>query len=275
MSLKPQTSGPVPAETARAAFPKGSPLLTLRDGLGTVFHDEDFAACYPAVGQPAYPPWRLALVTVLQFREELSDRQAAEAVRADRIDWKYLLGLDLADAGFDASVLVEFRGRLLEHGEEHALLDRILAACLERGLLKKRGRQRTDSTHVVAAIRVMNRLELAAEAVRAALNAVASAAPDWLRDLAPEAWYRRYGRRVEDARLPQSKEARAAYAVEVGTDGYALLDATSGANAPAGLAALPAVVALGRIWSRHYERNAGPPPVVRLRELRGRGRATA
>lgn len=157
------------------------------------------------------------------------------------------------------------------------LLDRVLAACQARGLLKKRGRQRTDSTHVVAAIRVMNRLELAAEAVLAALNAVAAEASDWLRDLAPEAWYRRYGRRAEDTRLPQSKEGRASYAVEVGADGYALLDAVGGKGAPEGLASLPAVVALGRIWGRHYERDgpgrgAGQPPVVRLRELRGRGR---
>lgn len=97
--LQPQPPGPVPADTARvarAAFPKGSPLLALRDELGTVFADDDFAALYPDLGQPAYPPWRLALVTVLQFREDLSDRKAADAVRG-RIDWKYLLGLPLDD----------------------------------------------------------------------------------------------------------------------------------------------------------------------------------
>ena len=185
-----------------------------------------------------------------------------------RIDWKYLLGLPLDDPGFDFSVLSEFRARLVEHGAEHVLLDKVVDACRERGLLKTRGRQRTDSTHVVAAVRELNRLELAAETVRAALNELAGAAPDWLRRLARPEWYDRYGRRVEDSLLPQSKAGRARHAVAVGTDGYALLDAVEADGAPPGLAALPVVDALRRIWGRHYERDAGG---VRLRELRGRG----
>ena len=268
--LQPQTPGPVPADTARvarAAFPKGSPLIALRDELGAVFRDDDFAGLYPPLGQPAYPPWRLALVTVLQFREGLSDRAAADAVRA-RIDWKYLLGLPLGDPGFDFSVLCEFRSRLVEHGAEHVLLDKVVEACRERGLLKTRGRQRTDSTHVAAAVRELNRLELAAETVRAALNELAGAAPDWLRRLARPEWTDRYGRRVEDSLLPQSKAGRARHAVAVGTDGYALLDAVEAADAPPGLARLPVVGALRRIWGRHYERDADG---VRPRELRGRG----
>src|SRR5712692_875485 len=115
MSLHPHVIEPVPEETARvarAAFPKGHPYLTFRDALGTVFQDEDFTALFPMWGQPGLPPWRLALVTIMQFRENLADRQAAEAVRA-RIDWKYLLGLELTDPGFDFSVLSEFRDRLL------------------------------------------------------------------------------------------------------------------------------------------------------------------
>ena len=114
MSLHPHVVAPVPAETARvahAAFPKGHPYLTCRDALGTIFQDEDFTALFPAWGQPGLPPWRLALVTIMQFRENLADRQAAEAVRA-RIDWKYLLSLELTDPGFDFSVLSEFRDRL-------------------------------------------------------------------------------------------------------------------------------------------------------------------
>jgi transposase len=126
-----------------------------------------------------YAPWRLALVTLLQFREGLSDRQAAKAVRG-RIDWKHLLALDLADAGFGHSVLCEFRGRLLEHGAGERLLGRILDAAREGGLLQARGRQRTDSTHVLAAVRDLNRVELLAETLRAALNEIAVATPDWL-----------------------------------------------------------------------------------------------
>ena len=113
------------ARVAHAAFPHGNPYLKLRDELGTVFHDCDFADLYPCRGQPAFAPWRLALITVLQFREDLSDRAAAEAVRG-RIDWKYLLGLELTDSGFDASVLCEFRSRLLDGGAEGLLLERLL-----------------------------------------------------------------------------------------------------------------------------------------------------
>src|SRR5918992_4140200 len=124
MSLHPQPLEPVPEETARvarAAFPRGNPYLTLRDHIGPIFADEDFAALFPACGQPGLPPWRLALVTILQFREHLADRQAAEAVRA-RIDWKYLLSLELTDPGFDFSVLSEFRDRLLAGSAEELLL---------------------------------------------------------------------------------------------------------------------------------------------------------
>src|SRR3712207_220464 len=102
MSLRPQPPlPPVPDDTARiarAAFRRGNPYVLLRDKLGAVFADTDFADLYPALGQPTYAPWRLALVTLMQFREALSDRHAAEAVRG-RIDWKYLLALELAEIG--------------------------------------------------------------------------------------------------------------------------------------------------------------------------------
>jgi transposase len=212
MSLKPDPIQPVPEETARiahAAFRRGNPLLSLRDELGAIFADADFADLFPRLGQPGLPPWRLALVTLLQFRENLPDRQAAEAVRA-RIDWKYLLGLELTDPGFDHSVLCEFRARLLEGGAEERLLHKLLEACQARGLLKARGRQRTDATYVLAAIRVLNRLELLGETLRAALNELATVAPDWLRAVAPEGWYKRYARRIEDGRLPHAGSRTAA-----------------------------------------------------------------
>jgi transposase len=226
MSLHPHVIAPVPDETARvarAAFPKGNPYLLLRDTLGTIFRDDDFATCFPLDGQPCLPPWRLALVTLMQFRENLADRQAAEAVRA-RIDWKYLLGLALTDPGFDFSVLSEFRDRLLASSAEELLLDKLLERCRAMGWLKVRGAQRTDSTHVLAAIRVLNRLELVAETLRAALNAVATVAPDWLQGFAPLAWYERYGKRIEDVRLPRDQADRDAYAQMVGEDGFYFLD---------------------------------------------------
>src|SRR2546423_12226338 len=179
MSLHPHIIEPVPDETARiarAAFPKGHPYLTFRDALGTIFQDEDFAPLYAHTGQPGFTPWRLALVTIMQFRENLADRQAAEAVRA-RIDWKYLLGLELTDPGFDFSVLSEFRDRLLAGDAAERLLEPLLERCRAMGLLKARGQQRTDATHVVAAIRALHRLELVAETLRAALNELATVAP--------------------------------------------------------------------------------------------------
>src|SRR5215813_8997210 len=256
MSLRPQPIGSIPEQTVRiahAAFPKGHPYLTLRDTLGTIFQDEDFATLFPAWGHPGLPPWRLALVTLMQFRENLADRQAAEAVRA-RIDWKYLLGLDLTDPGFDFSVLSEFRDRLLAGSAEALLLEKLLERCRTLGLLKARGQQRTDSTHVLAAIRVMNRLELVAETLRAALNALAAVAPAWLQGMAPLAWYERYGKRIEDTRLPQGQASRDAYAQMVGEDGFHFLDAMAAPDTPQEVRALPILESLRRTWQRHYER---------------------
>jgi transposase len=172
MSIEYEPIAPVPTQTIRvalAAFPKGNPYLTLRDELGPIFSDLDFVGLFSKTGKPAVPPWQLALVTLMQFRENLSDRQAADAVRS-RIDWKYLLGLELTDSGFDFSVLSEFRHRLIAGQAEHLLLEQLLTHCRNLGLVKARGKQRTDSTRVLASIRALNRLELVAETLRAALE---------------------------------------------------------------------------------------------------------
>ncbi|NEA45151.1 transposase, partial [Streptomyces sp. SID10815] len=182
MSMQPSRPGGIPAETvrvARAAFPKGSLAIRVRDELGVLFTDAQFADLFPARGKPAWSPGRLALVLVLQFVEGLTDRQAAEAVRA-RIDFKYALGLGLDDPGFDFSVLSEFRDRLIEAEAGRRVLDGILAAAREKRLLKSAGRARTDSTHVLSAARELGWLEKVAETLRSALNALAKAAPNWL-----------------------------------------------------------------------------------------------
>jgi transposase len=261
MSLKPTPIEPVPGMTARvatASFPKGNPYLRLRDELGTIFSDGDFADLFPRRGKPALAPWRLALVTVLQFRESLSDRQAAEALRA-RIDWKYLLGLELDDHGFDFSVLSEFRSRLLAGDASERLLTTLLDRCKAMGLLKARGKQRTDATHVLACVRSMNRLELLAESMRAALNELAEVAPEWLRALTPAAWLERYGRRIEDSRLPHTEPQREAYARAVGEDGFLVLDQLEEPGVAAGLRELPKVRVLRDLWGRHFLRGQGPP----------------
>ena len=258
MSLHPQPFRPVPDDTARvarAAFPHGNLYLRLRDELGALFEDAAFASLFPRRGQPAQAPWRLALITLFQFAENLSDQQAAEAVRA-RIDWKYALGLDLTDPGFDASVLSEFRTRLVQGSAEQMLLDVLLERGRDRKWLAARGRQRTDSTHVLGAIRALNRLECAVETLRHALTSLAVAAPDWIRAHARPDWVDRYGPRADDYRLPKGETARQAHAELVGADGYGLLDHLYGPEAPAWLAQVPAVETLRRVWVQQYYRVA-------------------
>jgi transposase len=274
MSLQPAPIAPVPEETARvahAAFPRGNAWIQLRDAVGPIYDDASFAPLFARRGRPAEAPWRVALVTVMQFAEGLSDRQAAEAVRA-RIDWKYALGLELTDPGFDFSVLSEFRARLVHGSAEHMLLERLLTVCRERGWLKARGRQRTDSTHVLGALRVLNRLERVAETLRAALNVIAAVAPDWLRAVAPPEWHERYDRRIEDYRLPRGREAREAYAEAVGADGQQLLEALTAPHAPEELSRLPAVDLLRRVWSAEFTVVAGR---LRLRDPKELPAATA
>ena len=250
MSLHPQESASAPEETrrvARAAFPKGTLCLRIADTLGIIYQDTQFAALFPPRGQPAEAPGRLALATVLQYVEGLSDRQAADAVRG-RIDWKYALGLSLTDPGFDHTVLSEFRSRLVEGKAERLLLDTLLKRLEECDLVKARGRQRTDSTHVLADVRRLNRLERVGETLRAALNELAMMAPEWLQALAPADWYERYGRRVENYRLPKTDAARLEYATTIGADGHHLLTAIDAAKDQPWLTELPAVRVLRQVW---------------------------
>jgi len=273
MSLPPDSLDPIPAETARvahAAFPKGSVAICIRDVLGTIYHDGMFADLYPPEGQPALHPWRLALVTVLQYTENLSDVQAATAVRG-RIDWKYALALPLEDAGFDASDLSTFRDRLLAGSAEERLLWALVDACSEQRLIKKRGRVRTDATHVLASVRRLHRLELVGETLRAALEALAVAAPDWLREQLSADRASRYLRRIEESRLPEGEEKRAAWANETGRDGALVLAQVAAPTAPAWLRDLPAVGVLTQVWAQQYE---GCGDAVRLRAVEALPSAT-
>lgn len=259
MSMRPHAIPAIPDETVRvahAAFPHGNTYLIMRDQLGTLYKDEQFAALFPKRGRPAEAPWQLALVCVFQCVEGLSDRQAAEAVRS-RIDWKYALSLDLADPGCDFSALSKFRTRLLVGSAEMTLLETMLERFKEQGLLKARGKQRTDSTHVLAAIRALNRLECVGEMLRAALNELASIAPEWLREHTLPEWFDRYSTRIEDYRLPKGREAREEYAELIGVDGSRLLDALYDPSAPPHLRQLPAIQALRQTWVFQYSAEEG------------------
>jgi transposase len=255
MSLKPQAMCPVPQETARvarAAYPKGNLYMQMRRVLGSIYTDEDFAALYPKEGQPAEAPWRLALVTVMQFVENLCDRQAADAVRG-RIDWKYLLGLELTDPGFDASVLSEFRARLIDKHAESLLLEKMLTLFGQKGWLKARGRQRTDSTHVLAKIRALNRLLCVWETMRAALGSLAVVAPDWLRAHSHADWVEHYGPRSEESHLPEGEAERQAFAENIGRDGAALLNGLFDSATPQWLRQVPAAEILRQVWIQNYQ----------------------
>ncbi len=255
MSLHPKAIKPVPKETeevAKAAFPKGNLYLTMRDELGTIYTDEDFQALFSLEGHPSTSPWQLSLVSVMQYIEGLTDRQAAEAVRS-RIDWKYALGMKLTDSGFDFSVLTEFRSRLLNGEVVQLFLDKFLEQCQIKGWLKAKGQQRTDSTHILAAIRTLNRLECVGETLRAALNALAVVAPSWLLTQVEEDWFEHYSRPVSEERLPKGIEARTVYAERVGLDGMRLLNTIYDDPAtPEWLRELESVEILRQTWIHQY-----------------------
>lgn len=230
MSVVPQP-WPQPARQlaeAVAAMYRGKrerPLPVLvRDKLGEWLSDEQFAGAYGVRGKPGWPPSRLALVTIFQKAENLTDRQAAECVRT-RIDWKYALGLDLADPGFDHSILSEFRARVAAGGLDQVVLDTLLERLAEHGLVGAGATMRTDSTHVISAVRDLNRLELAGESVRACLEQLVVAAPQLAAQLLDDSWGTRYAARVDTWRIPAATARQHELALAYGRDGHTLLTA--------------------------------------------------
>lgn len=257
--LKSEPLPEVPHETklvARAAFPKGNVYMQMRDELGVAYQDEDFKDLYSAVGQPTVAPWRLALVCIMQFAANLTDRQTADAVRS-RIDWKYTLSLDLTDAGFDFSVLSEFRGRLVQGQAEERVLDKLLALFQARGRVKSGGRQRTDATHVVAAVHALGRVELVSATLQHTLEQPAKAYPDWLKAHVPQEWFTRYEKKLDDYRLPGKPAERRRMAQTVGQDGQVLLKWVNEPDAPAQLQHLPAILTLQQVWQEQYVERDG------------------
>ena len=225
--------------------------MQLRDTLGTLYDDTLFADLFPQRGQPAQAPWQLALVTLMQFAENLSDRQAADAVRS-RIDWKYMLGLELTDPGFDFSILSEFRQRLLAGHAEERLLNHLLVCCQEHKWLKAATKQRTDSIHVLARIRATNRLECVIETMRFTLNSLSQLVPEWLAGQLQPEWVNRYGPRADDYRLPYTKAKRLACAQQIGQDGFWLMNQIDADKQMASLWQLSAIDTLRRVWIQQF-----------------------
>ena len=290
MSLKPQPPRPLPAEMAvlgAKLLPAASPYRLVGDQLYEQYHEADYADMYPAEGQPALSPVDLSLVTVFQALEDQSDRQAAESVRL-RLDWKYALHLPLDYAGFNFSVLSEFRDRVRQHQAEARVFETVLGQLQDLGLLKRRGRQRTDSAAVLTKVRQLNRLELVVETLRLAVRALLTADPTWTRATVPPTWEERYGPRCVAERL--GAPARAALQAAVGPDGQWLLARLAESTTPPALAALPEVQTLRTVWAQQYElreravifRDPGPydgttriqsphDPEARYSEKRGHG----
>lgn len=281
--LRPVEVPPIPEAIAALAWkvhPKGTDEMRVRDALGSLFRDEDFttdefAGMYSTQGQPTLSPALLLMVTILQFRHNLTDREAAEAV-ADRISWKYSLGLELEATAFDHTVLSEFRSRLAEGDRADALFTAMIARLKEEGLVKAGGRQRTDSTHVIACVRRLNRIELCGESLRAALEAIAAIAPGFVVALLKQGWDERYGRRVETARLLGRKNGSAqGLAEQIGADGQELLDAIDADPTAGWMHQLPQVTALRTVWDQQFQRTGSgrlrlkdaadlPPAAVRI-----------
>ncbi|MER5363338.1 IS1182 family transposase [Streptomyces sp. NPDC002785] len=268
MSLRPRSGEQVPpltARIARASNPDGTTAIWVRDRLDGLWRDEDFTDWYPRDGRPGLSPAQLATVCVLQFLLGLSDRQAAEAVRC-RIDFKYAMALELDDPGFHHSVLADFRDRLAEGDRADRLLDLALTRLKEAGLVRERTTQRTDSTHVLAAVRDLTRLELVTEAVRAVLEEVAGVAEHLLDGLVDEEWGRRYGRPVRLGKNPTRPKSRIN---TTGDDAARLLEHLY--QHGAGRASGPRVQALRQIMVQHYYRDAAGRLLWRTEEDGGPG----
>jgi transposase len=256
MSMKSHSLEPIPDETrllVQRLCPKGTVVTKLRDALGPIYSDEAFAHLFAKRGRPAEAPWRLALVTVLQAIEGLTDRQAAESVRT-RIDWLYALALPLDAPGFDYSILTDFRQRVLSGQAQDLILEPILQLCRERGWLKAGGKQRTDATAVLARVRALSSLESVGESMRATLNALAEQEPAWLRAHLNPAWFERYVHRFELTRFPKAETQRTLLREQVGQDVAQLLACIDEATTPDSVRNEPSVTLLRQVFAQHYER---------------------
>jgi transposase len=252
MSLKPKLPRPMPAELAKLAdvITPGSPYRLVGEELYEQYSDEDFVDLYHAEGKPGISPVILTFVTVFQFLENLSDRKAVEALRV-RLDWKYALHVPLDYGGFDPSVLCEYRERVIAHGAEERLFDRILKQLRDMGLVKRRGRQRSDSVAVLTRVRQLNRLERVVETLRLALVALSAADAPWTGSVVPSSWEDLYGERCVAERMSEAQ--RQDLEVRVGLDGQWLLERLAAETTPAALRSLPEVEVLATVWSQQFQ----------------------
>jgi len=231
-------------------LPPDSPYRLIGDKLYEQYRESDYVDLYHAEGKPGLSPVDLACVTVFQYMENLSDRQAAEALRV-RLDWKYALHLPLDDQGFNFSVLSEYRDRVIRHQAEGRLFDQLLKQLQALGLVRRRGRQRTDSLAVLTKMRDLNRLEQVVETLRLAVRSLLEADPGWTQATVPPTWEEAYGVRCVTGKLNAAE--RQALQARVGADGQWLLERLQADTTPSALRTLPAVEVLATVWTQQFE----------------------
>lgn len=246
----------IPAEVAEIGetiLDKDDPYRLVGDEVQEVLRLEDFAHLYSEEGRGAICPIILGLVVIFQYLENIPDREAAKWARV-RLDWKYALHVPLRWEGFHYSTLSNFRGRLLEQREERLLFDKVLQWVGRHGLLKKQGKQRTDSTHVLGQVAKLSRLELLWETLRVALRAMASVAPGWYETHIPAAFHEAYSKRQHDWQLNKAEVQQATK--QAGQDGWWLIDRIEG-DAPQQVKALAEVETLRTVWEQTFVRRGG------------------
>ena len=253
MSLKPKPPRAMPADIAQLGaklLRPESPYRLVGDQLYAEYREADFVDLYATEGKPGLSPVDLAFVTAFQFMENLSDREAVEALRL-RLDFKYALHLPLDDEGFDASVLCEFRQRVIAHQAEARLFDAVIGQLKARGLIKKRGRQRSDSLAILTRVRHLNRLERVVETLRLVLRALLGVDAVWTRATAPPEWETVYGERCVAERLSEAQ--RQDLTRRVGSDGLWLLERLQAPSTPPALRDLEEVRLLATVWAQQFE----------------------
>jgi transposase len=253
MSMGHGSGRKIPAEPVRAAEasnPNGTPAMWMRDRLQELFTEADFADWFPANGRRGLAPAMLALVSVLQYAENLTDRQAAQALRC-RIAWKYCLGLELTDPGFDHTVLSEFRDRLAVEDRADRLLTVLMDRLAAAGLVRRHGRIRTDPRPRAPPWCIDSTARSWSQTLRAALEELANTAEDGLAALVTPGWVQRYGRPVRYDRLPRGTDELACSLRQVGQDGMRLLHAVYAPDAAPRLRHSKVEV-LRQVWVQPY-----------------------
>ena len=270
--LKPQKLEPIPEETLKVGQEILEPENLMRkigEQYGELVKDEDFLSMYPKIGQPALSPALLALVSILQAQEHLSDRMAVRMV-VTRIDWKYALHLPLCYKGFDASVLSEFRDRLISNKAERVIFDKVLEKMKAEDLLKGRAVQRTDSLMILSAVRKLNRLELVMETMRLALEEIAKEDIKFFQANIEKTWIETYAQRACSERIIKESGAKAEtetqrLLVETGKNGFELIKILEQSETE--LQNLEKVVLLKKVWSQQYQIKENIISTTELAEL--------